>query len=63
VRWVIDFKTSRHAGGSLEAFLDQEIVRYRAQLESYVALARALGPQPVRAGLYFPLQSAFRELS
>jgi ATP-dependent helicase/nuclease subunit A len=61
-RWVIDFKTSRHEGGGLESFLDHELDRYRSQLETYVALARALGPQPVRAGLYFPLIGAFREL-
>jgi hypothetical protein len=36
--------------------------RYRSQLETYVALARGLGPNPVRAGLYFPLLGAFREL-
>ena len=62
-RWVIDFKTSRHEGGGLEKFLEQELDRYRSQLETYVALARALGPQPVRAGLYFPLIGVFRELA
>lgn len=61
-RWVIDFKTSRHEGGGREEFLEQEMDRYRPQLETYVALARGLGPQPVRAGLYFPLLGAFREL-
>ena len=61
-RWVIDFKTSRHEGGGLEAFLKRELERYRAQLETYVALARGLGVNPVRAGLYFPLIGAFREL-
>ena len=61
-RWVIDFKTSRHEGGGLDAFLKQEIDRYRPQLETYVSLARGLGPNPVRAGLYFPLLGAFREL-
>ena len=61
-RWVIDFKTSRHEGGGLDTFLAQELDRYRSQLETYVALARALGPQPVRAGLYFPLIGAFREI-
>jgi len=61
-RWVIDYKTSRHEGGALERFLDEELERYRAQLSTYVALARALGPEPVRAGLYFPLLRAFREL-
>ena len=61
-RWVIDFKTSRHEGGGLEAFLKRELGRYRPQLDTYVALARGLGPNPVRAGLYFPLIGAFREL-
>jgi ATP-dependent exoDNAse (exonuclease V) beta subunit len=61
-RWVIDFKTSRHEGGGLDAFLQQEVERYRPQLETYRALARGLGPQPVRAGLYFPLLGVFREL-
>jgi ATP-dependent helicase/nuclease subunit A len=61
-RWVIDYKTSRHEGADLEGFLAQELERYRAQLTVYAALARALGPEPVRAGLYFPLLGAFREL-
>src|SRR5204863_484686 len=62
-RWVIDYKTSRHEGGSLESFLEQEMQRYQGQLSGYLTLARALGPQPVRAALYFPLLGAFRELS
>jgi ATP-dependent exoDNAse (exonuclease V) beta subunit len=62
-RWVIDFKTSRHEGGGLEAFLDQEVTRYRAQLETYVALAEEMGAEPVRAGLYFPLLGVFREIT
>ena len=61
-RWVIDFKTSRHEGGNLDAFLDEELARYRPQLERNRALAQALGTQPVRAALYFPLLSRFREL-
>ncbi len=62
-RWVIDFKTSRHEGGGLETFLEQELTRYRSQLETYVALARGVGAEPVRAGLYFPLLDVFRELT
>jgi ATP-dependent helicase/nuclease subunit A len=62
-RWVIDFKTSRHEGGGLDTFLEQEMARYRAQLETYVALARAIDTTPVRAGLYFPLLDVFRELT
>ncbi|MDE2451306.1 MAG: UvrD-helicase domain-containing protein, partial [Gammaproteobacteria bacterium] len=61
-RWVIDFKTSPHEGGRLEDFIERELERYRGQLEKYSALARGLGPEPVRAALYFPLLGVFREL-
>jgi ATP-dependent helicase/nuclease subunit A len=62
-RWVIDYKTSAHQGGGLDEFLEQEIERYRAQLETYRDLARGLGPEPVRAALYFPLLGELRELA
>jgi ATP-dependent helicase/nuclease subunit A len=61
VRWVIDYKTSQHTGGGLEEFLDREVERYRSQLQRYGTLAKRLGPEPVRLGLYFPLMRAWRE--
>jgi ATP-dependent helicase/nuclease subunit A len=61
VRWVIDYKTSRHIGGGLDEFLDREVERYRPQLQRYAQLAQKLGPEPVRLGLYFPLMRAWRE--
>jgi ATP-dependent exoDNAse (exonuclease V) beta subunit len=61
-RWVVDFKTSPHEGGSRESFLDEEQRRYEAQLRRYVHLARGLGPEPVKAGLYYPLLTAWREV-
>jgi ATP-dependent exoDNAse (exonuclease V) beta subunit len=61
-RWVVDFKTSPHEGGDRENFLNEEAKRYSAQLSRYVHLARQLGPQPVRAGLYYPLLAAWREV-
>jgi ATP-dependent exoDNAse (exonuclease V) beta subunit len=61
VRWVVDYKTSQHRGGSLDEFLDREVDRYRPQLYRYAQLARKLGPEPVRVGLYFPLMGAWRE--
>ena len=63
IRWVIDFKTSAHAGSDTEAFLANELARYSAQLLTNSELARALGPEPVRAALYLPLLEAFCELA
>ena len=51
-RWIIDFKTGLHSGGSLDAFLNSEVLRYRAQLERYGR---------IMSGLYFPLLDAWRE--
>jgi ATP-dependent exoDNAse (exonuclease V) beta subunit len=62
-RWVIDYKTSSHTGGDLAGFLDAERERYRSQLELYMRLARGLGPQPVRAALYFPWLGELLEVS
>jgi ATP-dependent exoDNAse (exonuclease V) beta subunit len=53
--WVVDFKTSRHEGAAVEAFLDREGERYAAQLDAYAA---ALGG--ASRGLYFPLHSGWR---
>jgi ATP-dependent helicase/nuclease subunit A len=61
VRWVIDYKTSQHLGGGPDLFLDREALRYRGQLQRYASLARGLGPEPVRLGLYFPLMAGWRE--
>jgi ATP-dependent exoDNAse (exonuclease V) beta subunit len=56
VKWVVDYKTSAHEGGGLEKFLDEQRMRYAAQLESY---ANAMGE--ARRGLYFPLHKAWRD--
>jgi ATP-dependent exoDNAse (exonuclease V) beta subunit len=61
VRWIVDYKTSRHEGAGLDAFLDSERERYRPQLERYATLMRKLAPEPVRLGLYFPLLGGWRE--
>jgi len=62
VRWIIDFKTSAHEGGNLEAFLDEQQRRYSDQMERYAKILAALG-NPVRLGLYFPLLDEWREWS
>jgi ATP-dependent exoDNAse (exonuclease V) beta subunit len=61
VRWVVDYKTGWHEGAGVEAFLDNEVERYREQLARYARLVAALGPEPVHCGLYFPLLAGWRE--
>ncbi len=60
-RWIVDFKLSRHEGGDVEGFLDQERERYRPQLDAYAAALRELEARPIRVGLYFPLLAGWRE--
>lgn len=60
VRWIIDYKTSSHEGGDIDAFLEQQQERYRPQLERYARLVHALEGRPVQVALYFPLQDALR---
>jgi len=55
VRWIVDFKTGQHEGGDPTAFLDQEVLRYRGQLERYARIVQALDPRSVRLALYHPL--------
>jgi ATP-dependent exoDNAse (exonuclease V) beta subunit len=63
IRWIVDFKTSTHEGGGLDLFLDQEVARYRDQLQRYAALMLAFKPtQKVKAALYFPLMRQWREV-
>ncbi|HSN18576.1 MAG TPA: 3'-5' exonuclease, partial [Gammaproteobacteria bacterium] len=59
VRWVVDYKTSRHSGADVDAFLERERLRYAPQLERYAALMRGLGTQRVKVALYFPLLQRF----
>ena len=56
VKWVVDYKTSAHEGGGLDAFLDEQRERYAVQLDSY---AEAVGGS--KRGLYFPLHRGWRQ--
>ena len=60
-RWIVDFKTSRHEGAGLDAFLDREQERYRGQLETYARVLAAADRGRYRLGLYFPLLGGWRE--
>ena len=59
--WIVDFKTSEHAGGRLESFLNEEQRRYRDQLENYATLISRFAAGPILLGLYFPLLDGWRE--
>ena len=61
-RWIIDYKSGIHQGGSPEGFLHAEEERYREQLHTYGRLYRLMEERPVRLALYFPLMQAFREV-
>ena len=56
VRWIIDFKTSRHEGADTDSFLDRERERYAKQLKSYAAVLEGSDQ-----GLYFPLLRGWRQ--
>lgn len=54
-RWIVDFKTSRHEGSDLSAFIAAERERYAPQLQTYAAILRRYGKEPVRTALFLPL--------
>lgn len=60
LRWIVDFKTSAHEGGDLQAFLDSEVERYEDQLTRYADAMARVDERPIHLGLYFPLLQAFR---
>ena len=55
-RWIVDFKTSRHEGGGIEQFLDEQRIRYEPQLNAYASAF-----EEAHLGLYFPLLRGWRE--
>ncbi len=62
-RWIIDYKTSSHSGGDLEAFIQTEAKRYHQQLQAYKNAMSLTEKLPVRVALYFPLLDQFKEIS
>ncbi len=61
VRWIIDYKTSIHEGSGLNEFLDNEVYRYRLQLENYAKLMKRIDNRQIMLGMYFPLMQGWRE--
>jgi hypothetical protein len=51
--WIVDYKTTSHGTGKLEAFLDAERKKHAPQLDAY---ARKLtSEKPIRLALYYPM--------
>jgi len=62
-RWIIDYKTSSHAGGDLDGFLENEAGRYREQLQSYKNALAMTETRPIKTALYFPLLDRLLEIT
>ena len=60
-RWIVDFKSSRHEGADLAAFLDREQERHQQQMSLYAAVVGRLQPGAIKLGLYFPALRGWRE--
>ena len=55
--WIVDFKTTEQGSRSPERFQQDELLKYRAQLERYASVWRELSREPPKIvlGLYYPL--------
>ena len=55
--WIIDFKTTEQGSRSPERFEQEELLKYRTQLERYASVSRDLSSEPrkIVLGLYYPL--------
>lgn len=63
VRWLVDYKSAMPMPDEEQAtFIKREVELYRAQLDEYVALVKAMEDRPLKAGLYFPMIQHFEEL-
>lgn len=60
-RWIIDYKTGAHEGGTVDAFMDTELERYQPQLERYARIMMRLHREPIKLALYFPMLKGWRE--
>ncbi|NOY68360.1 MAG: UvrD-helicase domain-containing protein [Deltaproteobacteria bacterium] len=58
---IIDYKTSTHAGGDKEEFLDREQDRYAGVMNRYARLMHAMTGRDVKLGLYYPLLCGWRQ--
>ena len=63
VCWIIDYKTGRHEGGSVEAFISAERSRHQKQLDRYERVVRGFGEvREIKKALYYPALKRLVEL-
>ena len=55
--WIVDFKTTEQGSRTSDRFAEEELLKYREQLERYASVLRELSPEPhkIVLGLYYPL--------
>lgn len=56
VLWIVDYKTTDHGRGGVEAFLEGERAKYGPQMEAYARMVRSgAAVEEIRVGLYYPM--------
>jgi ATP-dependent helicase/nuclease subunit A len=61
-RWLIDYKTSDREGTITDEYLQEQVEKYRADLERYARILREFDGISVHGGLYFPLLQRWCEV-
>jgi len=61
-RWIIDYKSSTHQGSGLDAFLEEEVVRYGKKMRLYAEIMSRIDSRPIRLALYYPMMDAWVEI-
>ena len=61
--WVVDYKSSYHDGGNLSAFIDNEVERYRMQVNNYGKVLSKTSNLPINLCIYFTMHDEFRSWS
>ncbi len=62
IRWIIDYKSSTHQGSGLDAFLEEEMVRYGNKMHLYADIMSRMDSRPIRLALYYPMMDAWVEI-
>lgn len=60
-RWIIDYKTTVYQGENPSVFLNLAMQQHKKQLENYACAFAMKENNPIRLGLYFPLDTLWCE--